>query len=62
MGLSYAFPALRGKQAGKEYYVVMCPMRLIPKIFLFDEEEIPADFGYNQSLIEIGFWISQFTS
>lgn len=40
---SYNFPSVRGKQAGKEYYVVMCPMRLIPKIFLFDEEEIPPE-------------------
>lgn len=40
---SYSFPALRGKQAGKEYYVAMCPLRLIPKIFLFDEEEIPPE-------------------
>ncbi|MBR7553630.1 DNA sulfur modification protein DndB [Allobacillus sp. GCM10007491] len=39
---SYTFPALRGYQAEKEYYVVMCPLRLIPKIFLFNEEEIPA--------------------
>lgn len=39
-GFSYTFPALRGKQGGKEYFVVMCPLRLIPKIFLFDEEEI----------------------
>lgn len=39
-GFSYNFPALRGKQGGKDYYVVMCPLRLIPKIFLFDEEEI----------------------
>ncbi|WP_085524477.1 DNA sulfur modification protein DndB [Tuberibacillus sp. Marseille-P3662] len=38
---SYNFPALRGKQAEKEYFVVMCPLRLIPKIFLFDEEELP---------------------
>lgn len=41
---TYNFPALRGKQAGKEYYVVMCPLRLISKIFLFDEEEIPPEF------------------
>lgn len=39
----YNFPALRGKQAEKEFYVVMCPLKLIPKIFLFDEEEIPAE-------------------
>ncbi|MGE7988528.1 DNA sulfur modification protein DndB [Lysinibacillus fusiformis] len=41
---TYNFPALRGFQAGKEYYVVMCPLRLIPKIFLFDEEEIPVEY------------------
>lgn len=44
LSFSYNFPALRGIQAGKEYYVVMCPLRLIPKIFLFDEEEIPPEF------------------
>lgn len=43
-GFSYNFPAIRGKQAGKNYYVVMCPLRLIPKIFLFDEEEIPPEY------------------
>lgn len=39
---NYQFTALRGIQAGREYYVAMCPLKLIPKIFLFDEEEIPA--------------------
>lgn len=36
----YNFPAIRGIQAGREYFVSMCPLRLIPKIFLFDEEEL----------------------
>lgn len=36
----YVFPAIRGVQAGREFYVSMCPLRLIPKIFLFDEEEL----------------------
>jgi DNA sulfur modification protein DndB len=40
---NYQFTALRGVQAGREYYVAMCPLKLIPKIFLFDEEEIPAE-------------------
>lgn len=31
----YVFTALRGKQAGREYYVAMCPLKLVPKIFLF---------------------------
>lgn len=36
----YVFPAIRGTQASREYYVSMCPLRLLPKIFLFNEEEI----------------------
>ena len=36
----YSFPAIRGVQARREYFVSMCPMRLLPKIFLFNEEEI----------------------
>jgi DNA sulfur modification protein DndB len=36
----YTFPAIRGIQAKKEYYILMCPLRLIPRIFLFDEEEL----------------------
>lgn len=40
---NYQFTALRGIQAGREYYVAMCPLKLIPKIFLFDEEEIPTE-------------------
>jgi DNA sulfur modification protein DndB len=39
-GFEYAFPAIRGIQAGREYYVSMCPLRLIPKIFIFDEDEL----------------------
>ena len=39
-GFEYVFPAIRGIQAGREYYVSMCPMRLLPKIFLFNEEEL----------------------
>ena len=36
----YVFPAIKGIQAGREYYVSMCPLRLIPKLFLFNEEEL----------------------
>ena len=38
---NYIFAAIRGIQAGREYYLTMCPLRLIPKIFLFDNEEVP---------------------
>lgn len=36
----YSFPAIRGVQARREYFVSMCPMRILPKIFIFNEEEI----------------------
>ena len=39
-GFEYVFPVIRGIQAGREYYVSMCPMRLLSKIFIFDEEEL----------------------
>ena len=39
-GFEYVFPSIRGVQAGREYYISMCPLRLIPRIFLFDEEEL----------------------
>jgi DNA sulfur modification protein DndB len=37
---TYTFPAIRGLQAGREYFVSMCPLRLIPKLFQFDGEEL----------------------
>lgn len=40
----YVFPAIRGIQSGREYYVSMCPLKLIPKIFLFDDEALLPEF------------------
>jgi DNA sulfur modification protein DndB len=42
-GNNYQFPAVRGIQAGREYYVVMCPLKLVSRLFVFDDEEVPAD-------------------
>lgn len=38
---AYSFDALRGIQAGREFYVAMCPLKIIPKLFIFNEEELP---------------------
>ena len=46
----YVFPAIRGVQAGREYYVTMCPMRIIPRMFLFNEEELPPEMRAQRSL------------
>lgn len=49
-GFAYLFPAIRGVQARREYYVSMCPLRLLPKIFLFDEEELVPELRAQRTL------------
>src|SRR4051812_29988257 len=47
---SYTFPAIRGIQAGREYYASMCPLRLLPKMFHFDDEELVPELRAQRSL------------
>src|SRR5579884_3566143 len=49
-GYAYTFPALRGVQAGKEYYVAMCPLELLPKLFLFDDISLPPKLRAQRTL------------
>ncbi len=46
----YAFPAIRGVQAGREYFISMCPLRIIPKVFLFDEDELVPEMRAQRTL------------
>ncbi|MEM8637752.1 MAG: DNA sulfur modification protein DndB [Cyanobacteria bacterium P01_G01_bin.54] len=46
----YSFPAIRGIQAGREYYTSMCPIHLIPKIFSFDDEYVPPEMRAQRCL------------
>ncbi len=47
---SHAFPAIRGTQAGRAFYIAMCPMKVIPKIFIFNEEEVPPELRAQRTL------------
>ena len=49
-GYNHSFPAVRGSQAGRDFYIAMCPMALIPKLFIFDEEEIPPELRAQRTL------------
>lgn len=40
---SYVFPAVRGTQAQREYYVSMVPLDVTSKIFQFADEELPPE-------------------
>lgn len=46
----YVFPAIRGVQAEREYFASMCPLRLIPKIFLFNEDEMVPELRAQRTL------------
>jgi DNA sulfur modification protein DndB len=47
---TYTFPAIEGRQAGRVFYVAMCPLHLIPRIFLYDEDELPAELRAQRPL------------
>ena len=46
----YVFPAIRGIQARREYYASMCPLRLIPRLFIFDGEEMAPELRAQRHL------------
>ena len=39
-GFELQLPGIRGKQAGHEYYLVMCPLRHLPRLFQFEDDGI----------------------
>lgn len=38
-----SFPAIRGVQAGREYYVAMWTLRMLKQVSIFDEQEMPPE-------------------
>lgn len=40
---AYIFPAIKGTQAQRKYYVSMVPLEVIARIFQFADEELPAE-------------------
>ncbi|HXG74816.1 MAG TPA: DNA sulfur modification protein DndB [Candidatus Nitrosotenuis sp.] len=46
----YGFDALRGTQAGRDYYVAMCPLKIIPKLFVFNEFDLPPQLRAQRTL------------
>lgn len=47
---SFVFPTIRGVQAGREYYVSMCPLRLMAKLFRYDEDELMPELRAQRTL------------
>jgi len=49
---TYGFDAIRGIQAGREFYVAMCPLKIIPKLFIFNDYDIPPELRAQRVLRE----------
>lgn len=47
---TYNFPVLRGTQAGREFFLATCPLKLVPKLFLYDEEQVPVQLRAQRTL------------
>lgn len=49
-GYYYSFPAVRGIQAGRPFYIATCPLRIIPKIFSYNEDDVPPELRAQRTL------------
>lgn len=49
---SYKFPAVKGVQAGREYYVSMVPLKVLPKLFITETESVSPEFRAQRRLNE----------
>lgn len=47
---THQFPAIRGIQAGKEYYITMFPLKVIAKLFSFDDDDLPPKMRAQRTL------------
>ncbi|MDY6228651.1 MAG: DNA sulfur modification protein DndB [Clostridium sp.] len=39
----YTFPAIKGKQASRDFFVIMCPLSILSKLFIFTDDELPPE-------------------
>ena len=50
--LKYQFPAVKGNQAGKDYYICMVPLSLLNKIFFTDNSDVSPEYRAQRKLNE----------
>ena len=48
----YSFPAVKGIQAGQEYYISMVPLKLLSKLFPSDDEIIGPEYRAQRKINE----------
>lgn len=46
----HVFEAVRGRQAGHDFYIAMCTLKAVSKIFMFKDADIPAEHRAQRTL------------
>ena len=52
MNFTYKFPAVKGTQAGKEYYIPMVPLKLLTKLFPSEEDIVLPEYRAQRRINE----------
>ncbi len=52
MDYAYRFPVVKGKQAGKEYYIAMVPLKMLPKLFPCEDDYVLPEYRAQRKLNE----------
>jgi DNA sulfur modification protein DndB len=46
----FTFPVVRGVQAGREFFIAQCPVRMLPKLFSFTDADLPVEMRAQRTL------------
>ena len=52
MDFSYKFPVVRGRQAHKEYYIAMVPLKMLSRLFPAENEYVPPEYRAQRKINE----------
>lgn len=52
MDFNFSFPAVKGVQAGKEYYITMVPLKILSKLFPSDDDIVAPEFRAQRRINE----------
>lgn len=53
MNYCYKFPVVKGLQAGKDYYIAMVPLKMLPRLFPTEEEFILPEYRAQRRINEL---------
>ena len=52
MDFAYKFPVVKGKQAGREYFIAMVPLKMLSRLFPNEEEYVLPEYRAQRKLNE----------